>query len=340
MATLVRNLLLSIITVSAAHAGAEEPLLLSELIDKAGFSRRDVERIGNTTIAREMPVKDKSRNVAFAGLIRLKTDGAGLTAGVERVDLVNSRLKAHEFGRFEDPAVAADVADLTFTADDLEVLADCEVSRCKFKLSKQGIDELASIDWEKESAGQEFTKFFRREAIAYVDDYRRRGRPALLLYEDKSHPLDLGQALADLLANFEVVNRFAPQFTAYLLDFPKGGQARFTDSFIWSVMDFGYRPTLAIDQIVVDHAPEQAGIEALVAAKTIYANHYLAANVQIGILVDGPTAFGVDGHYIVLIDRITFDDSLGGFKRKLLSRGLSSNVENRLEFFRDIADGR
>jgi hypothetical protein len=319
---------------------AESSPLLKDLLDAAGFTQRDVERIGSDADAHEIKVADRSRGVAFAGLVRLRTDGMGLADAVDQMNLVKSPLQAHAFGRFENPATLSDVETLTFSDSDLEVLADCELHNCKFKLSREGIDSLGSIDWQNEQAGDKFTGLFRKEAVDYVNGYREKGADGLLLYNDKSEPQDLGAALASLISTFEKVNRFAPEFSSYLVDYPTGNRSGLTESIIWSIMDFGYRPTLAIDHIIIDRAPEEDGIQALIAAKTIYANHYLAARVQIGILVDGAQAFGTDGHYILLIDRIGFDDKLGGFKRKLLARGLSSNVEDRLDFLRSLADGR
>jgi hypothetical protein len=340
MRTLLRVVLVLVAVALPVSVRAESPPLLKALVDAAGFTRPDVERIGDDAVAHEIKVADRSWGAAFAGLIRLRTDGRGLADAVDRMDLVKSPLQAHAFGRFENPATLADVAALTFSDSDLEVLADCELRNCKFKLSREGIDSLGSIDWQNEQAGDQFTRAFRKEAVDYVNGYRQKGTDGLLLYGDKSEPQDLGAALARLISTFEKVNRFAPEFSSYLVNYPAGSRTGLTESIIWSVMDFGYRPTLAIDHIVIDRTPEEDGIQALVAAKTIYANHYLAARVQIGILVEGAQAFGTDGHYIVLIDRIRFDDELGGFKRKLLASGLSSNVEDRLEFLRSLADSQ
>jgi hypothetical protein len=132
--------------------------------------------------------------------------------------------------------------------------------------------------------------------------------------------------------------RRSPEFSEYLVSYPAGGRQSVSSSMTWAVMDFGYRPTLSIDHFFIDRAPEGAGILALIAAKTIYANHYLAGRLQVGVLIDGAEALGVPGHFIVLVDRIRFDDKLSGFKRSLLARGLSSDVEGRLKFLRSLAD--
>ena len=78
----------------------------------------------------------------------------------------------------------------------------------------------------------------------------------------------------------------------------------------------------------------------LAAAKTIYANHYLAGRVQLGAVLDGAAALGVPGHFLVLVDRVQFDDVLNGFKRKLLGQGMAKSLRERLTLVRDLADKR
>ena len=105
-------------------------------------------------------------------------------------------------------------------------------------------------------------------------------------------------------------------------------------------MDFGYRPTFAIEQFFIDREPEPEGVGLLGTTLTLYASHYLAARTQLVVLFDGSDAFGVPGRFILLVDQIRFDDKLGGFKRKLLGKGLKGNVEDRLEFLRSLADSK
>jgi hypothetical protein len=180
---------------------------------------------------------------------------------------------------------------------------------------------------------------FRSQASAYVAAYREKGNGALVVYVDKAHPSSLGETVESLVAKFAGFSRHAPDLTRYLLDYPAGRRPRMSDTIVWQIADFGYRPTLVIDHLVVDREPGVPGAALLAAAKTIYANHYLAGRIQLGAVLDGPTAFGVPGHFLLLVDRIAFDDALTGFKRKLLQKGLRESLESRLVELRALADG-
>jgi hypothetical protein len=176
--------------------------------------------------------------------------------------------------------------------------------------------------------------------LRYVDAYRQRGDAALILYADKSKPVSIAQTLDRLRAQFTAFARHAPGFVGYLGTTPQGRRPGMRESIMWSTKDFGYRPTISVDHVVVDPAPEPEGAISLFASKTIYANHYLAGRIQMGVVLDGNAAFGIPGTFLLLVDRVEFDAALGGFKRSLLVRGLTSDLEGRMKRLRSIADGR
>jgi hypothetical protein len=332
-------LLVSACTLLAPGSGAAEPALADELVGAAGFPRAEIESLGEAPLVRDLAVDDPGREAALAGIVRLRSDGAGLAAALASPERAPLAKGVHARGRFHDPVQPGDVSGIEFAPDELEALADCAAAACKFKVGRRGLDGLAAIDWSRPEAGDEFTARFRSEALAYVDGYRKQGNASLALYADKPEPSALGTVIEALVADFPGFARRAPGFTKYLLSYPAGRPPGTSDAIVWQIADFGYRPTLVIDHLVVDRDTEVAGAPVLAAAKTIYANHYLAGRIQMGAVVDGAAALGAPGHFLVLIDRIAFDDELTGFKRKLLSGGLRDSLVARLAYLRALADG-
>ncbi len=329
--------MLSAANAMAVEQGRAAPFL-RELIEEAGFSSRRIERMGRDPIALELSTEDRRREAAFAGIIRISSAREGLADALEAFERTGVGGEA-SFGRFSDPARPDDLAALSFPEGDLEVLPDCEVARCKFKLSAESIRTLRGIDWSDPAAGDEFTRMFRREALEYVDAYRAEGADALLHYGDKPEPEKVAEVLGKLIRQFKSLSLHAPDFARYLVEYPDSPPEGVEDSFTWSIVDFGYRPTFTVDQLIIDRSPSPEGIRELVASKTIYANHYLAGRIQVGAIVDGEAALGVPGSFLLLEDRIRFDDELGGIKRGLMSRGLSSDLRKRLVRMRAMAEG-
>ena len=336
--SLVRGLILLACALAASASRAGAPSLIDDLVKTAAFSRADLQSIGDAPVARELDVPDPSRRAAFAGIVRIRSDGTALVDALAAPEKAPLPKGTHGRGRFHDPPRPPDVAGIEFSDAELEVLADCQAAACKFKLGRKGIDTVAAFDWTQPGAGDRFTERFRSEALAYVEGYQKKGNAGLILYADKSRPDPLGPTIESLVRQFGVFQRQAPGFSNYLLSYPMGRRPGMSDAIVWQMADFGYRPTLVIDHIVVDRQTEVAGATALAAAKTIYANHYLAGRVQMGAVLDGEVALGVAGHFILVVDRIAFDDELSGFKRNLLGRGLRDSLLARLEFLRSLAD--
>jgi hypothetical protein len=140
------------------------------------------------------------------------------------------------------------------------------------------------------------------------------------------------QVLGDFGATAE-----APGLYAYITSHPEGRPAGVSDRIYWSIKRLGYRPTFAVEHILISHEPEIEETETLLVFKTIYVNHYLAARIQVGGLIDGEKAFGVAGSYAIMIDRMVFDGELSGFKRKLLGKRLEMDLDKRLRFVRSLA---
>ena len=327
-----------IMIVSLAHIAMAEPgPLAQDIIRLSGFEKNAIQQISDGVLVRELDVADRDRQAAFAGLIKIRDDASGLARSISNPPREAPSGK-HPSGRFSDPATIEDVATLRFSEDEMEIMAECRVASCKFKLSKSLIDELSQIDWSRADATEQFTQRFRMEAVGYVQGYLDRGNQALIVYNDKAKPLALADTLESLLSWFEGFRHYAPGLTGYLSTFPLGGRPSIEESLVWAIKDFGYRPTLMIDQLMVDREPEADGVIELVSAKTIYAGHYIAGRIQMGAVLDGEIAFGTPGRFLLVVDRIDFDDSLGGIKRSLLGRGLKSDLKGRMRMLRGLAN--
>jgi hypothetical protein len=322
----------------AAPGRAEPQLLFLDLVQMAGLTTAEVRELRDGALVRELAVSDSSRQIALAGVIRIDSAGTRFAEALAAGQVGRSLAAANAYGRFADPAAPGDVANLRFSESDLEVLPACKLGACKFKLSRPEIDHLQTIDWSSKQSGQEFTRHVRERVLSYVQRYRSEGNTGLIVYADKPQPGSLSATTEAILGRFASFQRHAPQLADYLRRYPEGKTPGMADSIEWSIKDFGYRPTLSVDHLVVDREPGVAGALTLIARKTIYANHYLAGRVQMGAIVDAEEALGAPGRFIVLVDRIDFDDSLNGISRRLLSSALLSDTEQRMETLRRFVD--
>ncbi len=328
-----------VLVIFAGSAAATEPDLLRDLGSLTGFDQKAIRKLGDAPLVTKLEVSNARREAAFAGLIRIRTDGAGLKGALGDVDFAKTSDSYKGFGRFSKPARVGDVSSLGFPEDDIEILPDCVVGECKFKLDRQEIDALKTIDWKQKGAGDLFTKRFVGWVADYVDSYEQRGNAALIEYADKPKPVKVATTIESIAGQFSLFGHYSPSLVASLTAPPGSEDPGIDAKLVWALKDFGYRPTFAIEQVHFGPGEGLGGLQSVFAFNTLYANHYLAGRIQVGAVVDGEKAFGVPGHFILLVDRIEFDDDVNAIKRSLLGRGLLAETESRMLTFRQLADG-
>ncbi len=321
----------------AADAGAAPDDVGRQILTATGISEKQIRALGSEVLVVELPVPDSSRQAAFAGLVRI-TDGYKTLFSSVRDSDAPALLTPKQFGAFAAPAQAQGLAGLQLPLDDYEVLEECEPAACRFKLDSSGIEFTRTLDWNQSSAPQDFLAWFRDALDRNVTRYRSQGLDGLITYADKPRPFPVASGVRQLEQQSASLLGLHPDIKAYLGSFPEGRPEGVTDRIIWTVSDFGYRPTLSIDHSIVAQSSVHPGLGSAMVLRTLYANHYLAGRLQLGTVIDGEKVFGVPGSYVLTLDQMLFDDELGGVKRSLLARGLKSNVSDRLKGLRARAN--
>lgn len=263
--------------------------------------------------------------VTVLGVVKLAQSPRSLGAKLFARDslLEADILKAS--GSFSEPAVAGDVARYQLPESDLEVLADCEIHACKFKLGEQGLADLKTIDWSAPDARSQVDALFRRRMVEFVQTYQSKGSAGLGRYADKPDAKTVEEAIVTLLDPIRG-NALLDSIRSYFLSYPKNGAA--TKSRLhWNVRDYGYRP---VTSIVHTALFDRDGGEpaTVVAAKTLYSSHYFYARLQLFLLY-ADTA-NADVTYALYGDRMLFDEAVGAVKRKVVRSGVVDDVRKRL----------
>jgi hypothetical protein len=338
--------LFAAVSLVSSPIQAEPAAPMAPLLAYFGLAPKDLQKLGDGPVVVEVEVSDRKRQAAFAGLIRIRGADRNLFLGPSPLDaspldssLLDARaslppsfLAPAQYGRFSNPARVGDLAALTLADDDYAVLSECKPANCRFKLDASGIREAGALDWKAEGARERFLDWFRPSLVAEVSDYRKVGPSGLITYADKPAPYPVAQGIVQLGQEARPVLDLYPALAQALDAAPGMGSDSPTaslDTVIWSVSDFGYRPTLSVDRLIL-----YEGSRAVMALINLYSNHYLAGRLQLGgIILDGQLP-GVSGDFFWVLDQLLFDDSLSGFKRSLLGRGLKSDLSDRLKRIR------
>ena len=305
--------LLALSTVLGAPGQAQSmpPTLTQFLQQTIGLHQDDLTAVGaGKAVVRMLESPDRREIVAF-GIVAIAVPR---TFYVQRVSDFRSSLRMatrKRFVIFSDPAVAADVATLSVPHDDVQDLARCRAGACKVKLSAETIARVrAVIDSDPAEADSVASRFLRKRMIDYVTGYRARGNQALVVYADEDSIAAAAGIFDAIVSRSPYMYRYAPTLEQYLEHYPQDRPADLSEILFWSEDDLpGLQPTVSITHEVVYAPPELPGCT-LIAAKQLYADHYLDGALSLTAVVDqSPEQAGA---YVIFLRRLHFDELPSG----------------------------
>jgi hypothetical protein len=319
------SLAVGIACTGIAHA--EMPPALVELLarpDVPATARAELETGGVPVWVMERDTG--AEQISVAGVVAISAPPQRVWEDFfQRDSLLESDL-LEASGTFSEPPVVGDVAKYQVPESDLEVLADCEIHACKFKLGAPALKELEAIDWDSPDARRTVDTLVRRRMVEFVAAYEKQGRAAFGQYLDKPAARSLPEATGMLLDQLKA-GPIVEKLSAYLRGYPKATLPGARNRLHWNVRDYGYRPVTSIVHTVA-FDPGAGGPARLIAAETLYSSHYFDARLQL-LGLFGDTANG-NQTYAVYGDRLLFDDKLGSVQRRLLRSSVVDDVRKRL----------
>ena len=316
-----------LVVACADVARAEMPPELVEMLARPevpATARTELEAGGSAVWVLE---RDTSAGqISVAGVVTLSASPQRVAEDFFRRDslLEADLLKAS--GTFSEPAVLGDVAKYQVPESDLEVLADCEIHACKFKLGARALEELGAIDWDSPDARRNVDTLVRGRIVEFVAAYQKEGRAALGRYLDKADARSVPEATGMLLDQMKAA-LLVETVRTHLRGYPKTRLPGARDRLHWNVRDYGYRPVTSIVHTVAfdPGAGEPAG---LIAAETLYSSHYFDARLQlIGFYTDTENR---EQTYALYVDRLLFDAEVGSMQRRMLRSSVAADVRKRL----------
>lgn len=224
-----------------------------------------------------------------------------------------------QIGRFSNPPRLEDLAALTLPAKDVTALARCRPGDCDVKLSAAAMARFQQqVNWSSPNAALQATAVTRELILELVRAYQANGGAALGHYDDGDKPLPVAEEFRALLASGNELPLQLPELMAYLQTYPRGRPAGAEDFFYWTVVDFGLKPTVRVNHVVIfPLAARPSGVSHVIAIKQLYASHYFHTTLELRFLVDDDRHHDRHGFYLLSITR-SRNDGMTGLKGLLL----------------------
>jgi hypothetical protein len=285
-----------------------------------------------TTVAREIQV---------GGAVHVNAPAARVAAVLQDVERLESGDGFLETHLISDPPRLDDFRKLALPAEDIAALRKCRPGDCDVKLGKGAFDQLARFDWNAPDVAGRINDLARRMSLEYINAYRHGGNAELAVYRDSDRPQFIAAEFSDMVSRAGLWPDLLRPLNEYLLRYPAVPDppgAR--DFFYWSLADFGLKPVIRLNHVVVYPTGLPQGLQYVVAVKQLYASHYFHTALELrAVVADG--AGGAAGSTIVILNMARSDGLtglFGGIVKSKARSGSKDGLEKALAAIKRMAE--
>ena len=321
----------------AAQSGPSVGRFLNETIGFSIDDLRELDRGAAVIRSLDTPVRQELAHVGVVHLDVPPDEFVDLFRDIERFERGPG---IPQIGRFGSPPRIDDLESLTLPAQDVEELPKCRTGDCQVKLSADALTRFRTdVDWSSADAGRQASELAREMVLDLVLAYQAEGNTALGAYVDDDDPLLVAEQFRALLASRDPLPAAVPELLRYLDHYPRGLPDGADEFFYWTVVDFGMKPTIRVNHVVIHPLAERSstGIAYAIATKQLYASHYFHTTLELRFLVDRIDRSGRAASTLISVTR-SRNDGMTGFRgwflRPIIRRRSRDAVRHYLEHVR------
>jgi hypothetical protein len=316
--------ILFVVATLSAMAQLPQPLE-TFLRDQVQFTDKELEAAARgKAVAKILPAE--RNEIAVFGIVLVNARAELYVERFRHIERFKKSTAVPVVRKFSDPLRLDDVRELTVDQDDFNSLKDCRVGSCAVKLPSEIIERLQrEINWDAPDAHQRVNRLARAALLEYVKRYQEGGNAELSEYNDKKTPRRVAEEFGAILKASPYVYDYAPEFYAYLREYPRKRLDGVEDFIYWSKEKFGLKPVISVTHVSIYPDPQRK--ITLIASKQIYASHYFEASL--GLTALAPAG---QGFYLLYYNRSRADALRGGFsgmvRGKVQGRTRDGALEN------------
>ena len=324
---------LAVVAIAAQTGSTVERLV----IETMGFSTEDVRELERGSVVIRSLDTPVNQELAHVGVVYVDAHPDQFVERFRDIESFERGPGIPQIGRFGSPPRLEDLQSLALPAEDVEELPKCRPGDCQVKLSADALTRFRTdVDWSSADAGRQASRLAREMVLDLVRAYQAEGNAALGAYVDDDDPLLVAEQFRALLASRDELPAAVPELLQYLDEYPRGLPGGADEFFYWTVVDFGMKPTIRVNHVVIYPLAERSstGIAYAIATKQLYASHYFHTTLELRFLADRSDHTGRAGSTLISVTRSRSDGMTGfrgWFLRPIIRRRSRDAVRNYLE---------
>ena len=319
--------------VRASSVPQTQSLAAAYLINRMGFSSREVASIESGRAVAHTLDGRSAEDIAVVGAVRIKAAPGALLVKLRDIAAFEKSPSVLQIGVFGAPASLPDVKGLTLDADDVSALASCAPGDCDLQLPGDAIKRFRAAASGRTGAPEAATRLMRQFLVDLVTAYRASGNDGLGRYDDDSPAVHVAEEFR-LLGFAHDMPVPLPALASYLTDYPRAPLRGTEEYFYWSKVEFGLKPTIRVNHLTIYPTTDRRdGLRYVAATKQLYASHYFSTALELRFLMADPTR--PDGGFVLLLvtkSRIRgLSGVIGGTVRLVVKGRAARSMERHLE---------
>jgi hypothetical protein len=327
-------------TTRHAETSRNAPAMLAS---ELGFTPAQVSAVERGGVVAVTVPGTVDREIAVAGAVRIAAPPERLVDVVRDVERLESGPGFLQTRRIGTPPTLDDFAELRLPPADIKALRSCRPGRCEVKLGQGALDLLGRIDWRSKGASDAVNALARQTSLEYVLAYQQGGNDALAVYRDTDRPQFIALEFADMVRGTKMISGSLPSLARDLVEYPTAPRPHgVEDVFYWSLADFGLKPVLRLNHLIVHPLSGGGPVRYAIATKQLYASHYFHTALELRVVVDDPEQAG-RSHYLLSLNVARSDGLTGLFGGLVKSKARSGSrlgLEKALAATRTLCERR
>ncbi len=300
------------------------------LTDGAKFTSEDLASLEKGNIIVKELVTENEGEVAFSGAIKLDAPRDIVFAAFRRAVEKQRKEVSEERGIFSNPPTVLNLKKLSIDKSGIRSLKNCKDGDCSWSLSSEMIGKLNVIDWTAADADAKAEKLIREIMVENVANYLKNGDSVLMNYNDDPEPLILADEQKSLLDGLLWIDEFAPEFKAYVREYPKKKLDGIEELTTWEKVEVGFKSVIINTHTILYKKDDEAEVpQGLSISKQIYANHYFHSSMSLTGIISFPQPDKTYKTYVFFVSH-SRAGALTGTMGKLARVAVDGEAENKL----------
>jgi hypothetical protein len=327
--------LCALLAAASEPAGSQAKLDLQNFFAKnIGLSQEQITAIGNgEPVALDLKPRIPDEIFVF-GAIYINADPESYVKFAGDLDRLRKLSEYLAVGQFTNPPRVSDLEGFTLDEEDITALKKCKPNDCDVQIAAGSMEHFQkAIDWSAPNPEPQVNQFLQNAVVQRLLAYQQKGNLVLGEYNDKDHPTVVSEHFKYMLSYAKALPDYLPGFYDYLLSYPNQKPAGVVDTFQWSKVKFGLKPTLRVLHISTMRGSGPNEPAYVVAEKQLYSSHYFETALDLTFCIRdrqdpkktgfylikamGSEQAGLTGFKGSLVRRIAVDRSVSSLEKSL-----------------------